>query len=241
MFERALPRFEELLAEAPEWALAAAWVAYLRRMLFHEVESELERVSRLAASLTGAERAMTEMIAAQARADLQAGLARSAELLALRPADPYVRHKHAVFLLDLGRPAEASAALEALMSDQPDFTLALNHLGFALLALGQPDRAIGTLRRLTDAEPDNYSARDSLADVLEATGDTRAAVVELEQAVDIEPAFAYGWRHLGDLRVELGEMDAARAAYRAAAANASLYGGAFTDSLQSRLAMAEGR
>jgi predicted Zn-dependent protease len=235
MFERAMPLLEEAARLAPNAALPLAYVAYIGYMLYRDVGPIVGRVDELLARTTGAERAAASAIAAQARADMDAALNHVQEFLGFHPNDPYGRHKHGVFLLDLERSSEAVPVLEALVTDEPDFTLALNHLGFAYLAQGDTERAVSSMRRFVEAEPDNYSARDSLADALEATGDATAAIAELEAATTMEPLFAFGWRHLGQLRAEAGDEAGAVAAYQSAILNASLYGPSFVEDVQQRI------
>lgn len=53
---------------------------------------------------------------------------------------------------------------------------------------------------------------------LQLRGDLRSAADLMEQAAELEPNFASAWFSLGDLREQLGERDAAIAAYRRARA-----------------------
>jgi tetratricopeptide (TPR) repeat protein len=235
MFERADPLLTVAIKLAPSHPLSAAYLAHNRRMLYHDPAPLLDEVEALARSIDGAERALTDAIAAQARADWATALDRTEAFLGFHPEDPYARHKRGVYLLDGGRPAEAVDVLQKLLSDEPSFTPALNHLGGSYLALGRHEEAVVSLQRFVAAEPDNYSARDSLADALEATGDVRQAAAELQVAVELEPTFAYGWRHLGDVYRQLDDSPSAAQAYRRALDAAELYGRPFTDSVASLL------
>jgi len=82
-----------------------------------------------------------------------------------------------------------------LISDDSDFTPALNHLGAAYLALGEVDRGLATLRHFVERDPGNASARDSLAGALEQAGDREAAIGQLTRALLLDPSFAYAWLH----------------------------------------------
>jgi tetratricopeptide (TPR) repeat protein len=236
MFERAEPLLAAAGDLAPVGPLVLAYRAHGIRMLYGDASPLLERVVELMDGRDEDERALTDAIVAQARADYGLALDRISAFLEHHPADPYGRHKQGVFLLDLGRTDEAISALEALLEDRPNFTPALNHLGNALLAGGDSDQALMVLRRFAEAEPDNYSALDSLADALEAVGDAGAAIRELRAAVELEPAFAYGWVHLGDLHAHSGDRASADVAYRSAQANGSAYGDVFRAMVAERLA-----
>src|SRR5579871_6760052 len=64
----------------------------------------------------------------------------------------------------------------------------------------------------------NADRRYDFARDLQLKGDLAAAADLLEQAIELAPAFTSAWFTLGEIREQLGERDAAIAAFRKARA-----------------------
>ncbi len=64
-----------------------------------------------------------------------------------KPQDPFPRYALALEYKNAGRPDEARATFDALMSAHPDYTAAYLHAGNTLLALGMRDDARAVYQR----------------------------------------------------------------------------------------------
>lgn len=108
----------------------------------------------------------SEQISALTKAgQLQRALERADALLIKSPRDAQVRFLRAVVLADLGKPAEATVALEALIQDFPELPEPHNNLGVLLAAQGHQERARVALMRAIEAAPDYVTARENLGDL----------------------------------------------------------------------------
>jgi len=179
---------------------------------------------------------LPEALVGWAVRDLVTAEERLRAFVARVPRDPFARHLLGATQLARGSVQEAVGTLESLISDDSDFTPALNHLGAAYLALGEVDRGLATLRHFVERDPGNASARDSLAGALEQAGDREAAIGQLTRALLLDPSFAYAWLHLGEILEQLGETDLAARAYRTARDAPGAYGAAFVDVAEKNLA-----
>jgi Flp pilus assembly protein TadD len=86
------------------------------------------------------------------------------EVVARRPDDPDLLTYLALALRRTGRTAEAAAAYEKALENDPTNPAALAYQGVMFLDLGQPDRARANLARLEAACPSGCPERDELRD-----------------------------------------------------------------------------
>ena len=117
--------------------------------------------------------------------------------------------------------AQTIAALERRIADEPGNGVAAGRLADALLrqarATGNGGLAIqaeGALRAAIAAGP-SYEAQRMLGAVLASQHRFRDAIAAAERASAIEPADAWNDGVIGDAHLELGEYDAAFAAFEA--------------------------
>ena len=86
-------------------------------------------------------------------------------------------------MVDTGRPAEASAALDRSLALDPDNALAHNNRGSALELLGRMSEAEDAFARALDLAPDLAQPYLNLGHLLEKRGDAFQAVVLYERAI----------------------------------------------------------
>lgn len=116
-----------------------------------------------------------------------------------------------------GRDEEAEVVFEELITQEPEFHLALNYLGYMWAEEGENlDRALELVKRAVELEPQNGAYVDSLGWVYYQLGRYDDAVRSLERAAELEPSDSTVHEHLGDAYRALGRNGKARAAYRRA-------------------------
>lgn len=125
-----------------------------------------------------------------------------------------------LFLLGASREragdiAGAEVAFQELLALEPDFTQALNYLGYMWAERGEHlEDALRMIRRAVAREPDNGAYVDSLGWVLHQMGRHGEARSHLEWAARLMGDDPTVLEHLGDLYVALEETELARQAYR---------------------------
>ncbi|WP_054107986.1 sulfotransferase [Novosphingobium sp. AAP83] len=116
------------------------------------------------------------------------------------------------------RFTDAAQLLQAWVEQHPDDTDAWFNLGFCLRQMLQPAAALHAYQRAIDAgitEPEQ--AHLNMAAVkAEVFHDVAGARASLNTALSLQPAFVLAWQNLGQLEEDVGNADAARAAYESA-------------------------
>ena len=112
----------------------------------------------------------------------QEALARADDVLAKQPRNVQVRFLRAVLLGDLGRSAEAAAALESMTQDFPELPEPHNNLGVMLAGQGRYEQARAALQRAVAAAPDYVTAHENLGDLYLAM-----AADAYRQAAELDP------------------------------------------------------
>lgn len=115
-----------------------------------------------------------------------------------------------------GDPTNAAVHLEKAIELKPDFSDALNHLGYMWAERGENlERAHMMIRKAVDLEPDNEAYLDSLAWVLHQLGRSNEALPWIEKAIQkAEKPDPTLFDHLGDILNALRRMDDARTAWQ---------------------------
>lgn len=108
----------------------------------------------------------------------------------------------------LGEVAQAEALYREILAIRP---LGWAQLGLARCQYQQKafDAALETLQRLVDENPRFMAAYDLMAQVHEALGRTGAARAALESAVAVSPHVVRRLRHLGQVALAAGDIEAA--------------------------------
>ncbi len=185
-----------------DYAVAAAEfdAAYRLKPQYAEVLLELADVLRKAGERERAEavtltasRCASAYVAEQAKQFLPPRypyLSEFENALRFEPRQPELRREMGFFLLSLGRKPEAQAALERVLTEDPDDLLAAAQLGFLELEQGRRDTAIPRLRaalRTTD-----NALRQRISDLLSKEGALEAqpgaATISPETATEIPAA-----------------------------------------------------
>lgn len=147
-----------------------------------------------------------------------------AEVLVAHPGHPEVLRLKAGAQGLRGQPALAIETMRQAIAQRPDDPIYLNTLGSMLGTAGELDAAIDILRRACSLKPDLAAAWFNLGVFLTRCVRHAEAVEALRHAVRIEPANAYAHCLLGDmLRIE-GNVEQARATYRAVLARWPWFG-----------------
>lgn len=123
--------------------------------------------------------------------------------------------------VDEGRFGEAEWLLEHVLTIDPGYADAVEHLGALLLKMGQPARAIPYLQRFVAAYPSD-NAFIALGTAYAQVGRFDDGVAAFRKALELNPSRTGAMRNLGGLLVEQGRgADAVPVLERAVARDAS--------------------
>lgn len=141
-------------------------------------------------------------------------------LLAKNPDNPRALMMSALIYSKQNDVERARASYEKLLASSPNFTAALNNLAYIYSEnLDQQDKAYDLARRARNLLPNDPSVADTLAWILYKKADYQQALrLAQESAAKLpsEPEVQY---HLAMASYMMGQVDAARAAFRRAAAS----------------------
>ncbi|MEQ8665431.1 MAG: sulfotransferase [Rhodospirillales bacterium] len=116
----------------------------------------------------------------------------------------------------LGDYDEAIRRFSRAAELEPKNPLPHNNLGSALLRYDKPEQAVRSLRKALSIDPTYDEARLNLASALNAAGQPGEAVRILERHLETSPAHAEAENALGVIARDNGDMQSAKAWFRAA-------------------------
>src|SRR5688500_2927975 len=105
-------------------------------------------------------------------------------------AEPGLRRLAGQILQAQGRDAEAAAAYQRIVADDPGDWEIWNNLGNTRLAAGDPAGAVAALRRAAAIRPDVLPIQANLGGALARAGDPEAALDAYRKALDLGPGIA---------------------------------------------------
>lgn len=181
-----------------------------------EAEGHYHRVVELRPGLAVGHGALGEALRQWGRTE--AAIEHLERAVELDPSDMRPRMGLASAWSSLGRSDEALGTLRAAVETRPDF--AAGHLALAELLEERASRAgtaeadlaavVESYRQALRHLPPNPAILVRLARALERAGRLDEAAAELERAIEARPEPWAAHRHLGSLRLRLGQYEAAR-------------------------------
>jgi predicted Zn-dependent protease len=120
-----------------------------------------------------------------------------------------------------GQMERTQQLAEAALAVDPNYTPALNQLGYNLSRRGQIDKAIATMEHYVALDSKCANAQDSYAEMLRMAGRFDAALDHYRAALKLDPKFYPSQLGLADTYALMGKYPEARAEYAKAMALAS--------------------
>ena len=137
------------------------------------------------------------------RGDLKGVLATFEKADAAGAGGESVDRQRAMLLSEIGRPAEAVAALQPYReSDEPE---TLNALGIALADSGKPKEALPVFSRVLEIDPSNAVAYQNIGIAMLKLGRAEEARQNLETAIRLGKRHTRAWNALGVAWMQLRE------------------------------------
>jgi Flp pilus assembly protein TadD len=120
---------------------------------------------------------------------------------------PEVRYLEAIYLEFVDGKRQSIDALKKLTKDFPDFSPALNHLGYTLVELDEElDLAKELLKHAVKLEPKNGFYLDSLGWAHFKKNELDEAERHLLEALQLEPGEPVILEHLGEVKLKQGDL-----------------------------------
>jgi tetratricopeptide (TPR) repeat protein len=206
--------------EDPDFAAGWALLSYYATDSGESAKA-LQQANKTAGRASLAEQVLVQWISSL-KSNYQLGaIASLNDLTAAAPGDKYVLYLAGRWFFDQGKTERAANLFEKVLAIDPNFTPALNRLGYAYAALDQLPKALETMQRYVAAMPDDPNPEDSFGDILFKAGRFDEAQAHFEAALKKDPKFGPSQHELGDVYAMKGEYEKAREAYRKAAAVAA--------------------
>jgi serine/threonine-protein kinase len=133
---------------------------------------------------------------------------------AARSLDPRLGVSLSDALIRAGRPSQAEAVMQELLSQRPDHPEYLVHLAFALMAQRRFGDAEATYRQVIALDPDYAEAHYSLGGVLVRQGKSKEAEQICRDTIKLKPDLAEAQNNLGSALFDQGRPKEAEQAYR---------------------------
>jgi len=122
----------------------------------------------------------------------------------------------ALLYLDLDRPNDAAAHLQAALALEPGSAAAHFNLGTALTVAGRLDEAIDQYQQALQIRPDYSLAHNNLGNVLLRRGNADAALEHFREALRLDPSNAEARYNAGSVLRSRGDLLEAAAQFREA-------------------------
>lgn len=113
-----------------------------------------------------------------------------------------------------GRIEAAARGYHALLTDDPQNSVALQNLGVIYEQCGQAEDAARAFQRVVDLDPGSAPANANLGNALRLCGRLEEAVSAYRRALAIDGEMAMAWNNMGNALLALGRLEEAVSAYR---------------------------
>lgn len=138
----------------------------------------------------------------------------------LQPDFADAHYNLGLVLLEQGIPAAAAEEFTRAVALAPEFPEAHNSLGLCAKSLGHLDEAIRHFDRAIELRKDYAGAYNNRGLAQRARGEAARALADYRMAVELQPTDGPALSNLGCILLEVGQLDAARAALQRALASA---------------------
>jgi tetratricopeptide (TPR) repeat protein len=131
----------------------------------------------------------------------------------LQPGSAQVHDALGYALFLQGEHAEAIAAFENAVANDPTLASAQNNLGVALLNQADAEQALNHLQEAVELNPGNADAYFNLGNAFMAVGDPDSALKAYQRAFELDPAKIDARASLAGIWMHQGRLGLARSAY----------------------------
>jgi tetratricopeptide (TPR) repeat protein len=231
---RALDAWREAVQLDSKFAAAHALLAYAS-LDPAEQARERDTAKALASQALPAEQLLISWLAGVREDRYVDGIAAMNDLLELCPADKHLQLWAGAWLFRVNEFSAAQKRLEKAVALDPNYSAALNELGYAYAAQGDFARAADIMQRYVVSLPGEPNPEDSLAEILRMSAHYEEALAHYRKALEIDPRFHSSQLGIADTYSLMGQQRKAREEYFKARVLAPDKSTELSDVLQSSL------
>ena len=182
-----------------------------------ESTDALSRAEKLVGKASPSEMLFVHWVGSTKRNDQLGAISNLNDLVRRETGDKFILYLAGHWFLDQHNQQKAAPLFEKVLALDPQFTPALNRMGYAYAAAGDMPRAEELMQRYVAVMPDDPNPEDSYGDILFKAGRFEEARTHFEAALKKDRSFGPSQHELGDVYAMLGNPDAAREAYQKSA------------------------
>jgi tetratricopeptide (TPR) repeat protein len=212
----ALQAWRSAEVQDPNFAMAHLFVSFYTPDPKEELKARTE-ARRLAPHASRGEQLMIQWYAGAKEGNFIPAIAAMNDVLGLYPRDKWLLFQAGRWLILQRRWDKGQGLLERALVVDPDYTAALNQIGYLYASSGpQFERSFKTFEHYAQIRPREPNPQDSWAEVLRMAGEYQKSLEHYRKALEIEPQFASSQLGLADDYALMGDETRARAEYEKA-------------------------
>jgi tetratricopeptide (TPR) repeat protein len=216
----ALQAWRQAAQKDPNFALAHLYVSFYSPDPKEEAAARAE-ARRLAPHASRGEQLLVEWFAGAKEGSYVSAIAAMNDVVELYPRDKWLLFQAGRWMVLQRRWDKGQSLLERALRVDPDYTAALNQIGYLYASYGpQFEKCFKTFEHYARLKPQEPNPQDSWAEVLRMAGEYNQALEHYRKALQIEPNFVSSQLGIADTYAMMGDEARARAEYEKAIAMA---------------------
>ncbi len=216
----ALDAWRAATQKDPSFALAYVYVSFYTPDPKEELLAR-SAAKRLAAGATPGEQLLIRWFTAAKEGDFIPAIFAMNDLLAQYPNDKWLLFQAGRWLILQRRWDKGIDLLERALAIDPDYTAALNQVGYAYSSAGRFDKAYSVMEHYSKIKPQEPNPLDSWGEILREGGEFEKSLDKYRKALALDPHFYSAQLGLADTYAVMGQEDRARTEYEKAIEQAS--------------------
>ncbi|HEV2990659.1 MAG TPA: tetratricopeptide repeat protein, partial [Candidatus Angelobacter sp.] len=217
----ALDAWRAAAQKDPKFALAHVYVSFYTPDPKEELSAR-SAAKRLATGASPGEQLLIRWFTGAKEGDFIPAIFAMNDLLAQFPKDKWLLFQAGRWLILQRRWDKGIALLQKALVIDPDYTAALNQIGYAYASFTwQFDKAYAVMEHYSKIKPREPNPLDSWGEILREGGEFEQSLEKYRKALALDPNFYSAQLGLADTYAVMGQEDRARAEYEKAIQQAS--------------------
>jgi tetratricopeptide (TPR) repeat protein len=217
----ALDAWRDATKKDPKFALAHVYVSFYTPDPKEELAARTS-AKRLAGGASSGEQLLIRWFTGAKEGDFISAIAAMNDLLSQYPKDKWLLFQAGRWLILQRRWDKGIDLLERALAVDPDYTAALNQIGYAYASFTwQFEKAYAVMEHYSKIKPHEPNPHDSWGEILREGGQFEKSLEQYRQALALDPHFYSAQLGLADTYAVMGDEQRARVEYEKAIQQAS--------------------